>query len=491
MDIREQILHEQELQKARLTNFFNQSFGVEETTAATQVEKAVTDDISKVSVKRHHQARLQSLRSNVADALDVLSKAGTEDLFEKARVQRAVGTPHPSNPNILWTDLGNGKFDWKSKNGKWWKGKGAAKKEQDVEYEEYVDEDTGEVVKLPKSSAKKVSKHTSEPKNSQPSEKEKQLMSKIESVEDELHAAKQDLNDKKKELRDLNIDMEEEVGGLKADGKEAEAEELAQEYGARQAKLRKEISKQKKSIVELDAKIGELEEELSDAKKERKKKPSAKIDTKTINQTEYDSAYEDAMSTDETSVVFGLGVVKTNIKETQRKLEKTLASSPGSKATIDKLQKQLTKLVSQKKAAEDALKNMQDDEDLEHPFWMKHENEKKARAMKSAFLGLETDTLNDLIDTIDSTGLRWYGFDEQFRRGLERKLDKGTAKDLALKVFKEFPKEIVNFWKYYDTMKPYKRGDYRNIAAHMISDFVNYASRETRVQILREKKKRK
>lgn len=34
-----------------------------------------------------------------------------------------VGDPKPGQPDILWTDLGNGKFDWKSKNGKWWKGK--------------------------------------------------------------------------------------------------------------------------------------------------------------------------------------------------------------------------------------------------------------------------------------------------------------------------------------------------------------------------------
>lgn len=33
-----------------------------------------------------------------------------------------VGELHPNGP-WLWTDLGNGKFDWKSKNGKWWKGR--------------------------------------------------------------------------------------------------------------------------------------------------------------------------------------------------------------------------------------------------------------------------------------------------------------------------------------------------------------------------------
>lgn len=64
----------------------------------------------------------------------------------------SVGQSHPKHPDWLWTDLGNGKFDWKSKNGKWWKGKTgnvatpapaskpAAQKKFDADVIEHVDE---------------------------------------------------------------------------------------------------------------------------------------------------------------------------------------------------------------------------------------------------------------------------------------------------------------------------------------------------------------
>lgn len=64
----------------------------------------------------------------------------------------SVGQSHPKHPDWLWTDLGNGKFDWKSKNGKWWKGKTgnvatpapaskpAAQKKFDADVTEHVDE---------------------------------------------------------------------------------------------------------------------------------------------------------------------------------------------------------------------------------------------------------------------------------------------------------------------------------------------------------------
>ena len=45
----------------------------------------------------------------------------SESDIEKAKYQ--VGQPHPNNPNILWTEWQPGKFDWKSKNGRYWKGK--------------------------------------------------------------------------------------------------------------------------------------------------------------------------------------------------------------------------------------------------------------------------------------------------------------------------------------------------------------------------------
>ena len=47
----------------------------------------------------------------VKDALNILAKAGNEDLFEKAKHQ--IGDSHPKWPQLKWTDLGGGKFGWR------------------------------------------------------------------------------------------------------------------------------------------------------------------------------------------------------------------------------------------------------------------------------------------------------------------------------------------------------------------------------------------
>ena len=52
----------------------------------------------------------------VRDALNILAKAGTEDLFEKAKHQ--IGDSHPKWPQLKWTDLGGGKFGWRTGTGK-------------------------------------------------------------------------------------------------------------------------------------------------------------------------------------------------------------------------------------------------------------------------------------------------------------------------------------------------------------------------------------
>ena len=58
--------------------------------------------------------------NNVSESLDILKAAGTEELFEKAK--RQVGDIHP-NGKWVWTEYAPGKFDWKSKKGKYHKNK--------------------------------------------------------------------------------------------------------------------------------------------------------------------------------------------------------------------------------------------------------------------------------------------------------------------------------------------------------------------------------
>ena len=105
-------------------------------------------------------------------------------------------------------------------------------------YEDFVDEDTGEIVTLwvadpdPEEEAQKAELAKSEhDKYVKRLEAEKKLRKTLDPLEDELLGLNQDLKDRTREYRDLQIDQEEEVGGLYVKGNEAKAEELAQEYG--------------------------------------------------------------------------------------------------------------------------------------------------------------------------------------------------------------------------------------------------------------------
>ena len=51
-----------------------------------------------------------------SEAAEILKSAGEEDLFEKGRPRKhQVGDTHPFNANLIWTDLGNGVYAWRSR----------------------------------------------------------------------------------------------------------------------------------------------------------------------------------------------------------------------------------------------------------------------------------------------------------------------------------------------------------------------------------------
>lgn len=136
-------------------------------------------------------------------------------------------------------------------------------------YEDFVDEDTGEIVTLwvadpdPEEEAQKAELAKSEhDKYVKRLEAEKKLRKTLDPLEDELLRLNQDLKDRTREYRDLQIDQEEEVGGLYVKGDEAKAEELAQEYGEKFNKVADEIDKLKKQIRELNPKVEKLQREL-------------------------------------------------------------------------------------------------------------------------------------------------------------------------------------------------------------------------------------
>lgn len=62
--------------------------------------------------------RIDSLQ----EAKEILKAAGAEfssDYIEKGRPRKLqVGQSHPLNPNLVWTDLGNGSYGWRSRKGK-------------------------------------------------------------------------------------------------------------------------------------------------------------------------------------------------------------------------------------------------------------------------------------------------------------------------------------------------------------------------------------
>ena len=99
-EIRQSILREQEARKARLSTMLNTSF--EENEKKNDVEE---DEIEK-EVKKSKSDEFNKAYSELFD----------EDLFEKAKHQ--IGDSHPKWPQLKWTDLGGGKFGWRTGTGR-------------------------------------------------------------------------------------------------------------------------------------------------------------------------------------------------------------------------------------------------------------------------------------------------------------------------------------------------------------------------------------
>lgn len=145
-------------------------------------------------------------------------------------------------------------------------------------YQEFVDEDTGEIVSLwvPDPDPEELKKQEEERKKKEQSywekrEKEEQAFKdlKIDELEDEVWNYQDQLKDLHREFRDLRIDQEEEVGGLYTQGKEAEAEKLAQEYGEKfnknadqQELIKKKLIKAKKKLNAARKKMDKIYNEL-------------------------------------------------------------------------------------------------------------------------------------------------------------------------------------------------------------------------------------
>ena len=130
-------------------------------------------------------------------------------------------------------------------------------------YEDFVDPDTGEICTLwiddieaakEKEKREEIARLAREEEDRKYNEiiaKEKEIRKELDPLEDQMYDLEGELKDLKREYRDLQIDHEEEVGALYADGKYEEGEKLAQEYGKKFNKLDKQIQSLEKKISKL------------------------------------------------------------------------------------------------------------------------------------------------------------------------------------------------------------------------------------------------
>ena len=136
-------------------------------------------------------------------------------------------------------------------------------------WQEFADEDTGEIVSMwvpdPDPELEKLKWEIYQQYNKEVEalhkkclEAEKRNTKELQKFEDELWRYEQELKDANRNYRQLQIDMEEELGQLMSAGKEAEAEEKAQDYGVELEQTADKISELKDKIKKLQPKIDNL-----------------------------------------------------------------------------------------------------------------------------------------------------------------------------------------------------------------------------------------
>ena len=125
-------------------------------------------------------------------------------------------------------------------------------------WEDFVDEDTGEIVTMwvndptPEditAKEKEREENTRSYYENWKKENEMRKQLKLDELDDIIWDYEQQLKDLNREYRDLRIDMEEELGHLYSSGKEAEAEKLAQKYGKRENRIVKEQESLRKKLA--------------------------------------------------------------------------------------------------------------------------------------------------------------------------------------------------------------------------------------------------
>lgn len=143
---------------------------------------------------------------------------------------------------------------------------------KDGHWEEFMDEDTGEIIKLWRSDIdpNKEAKLMQAAKQSEEDTEWERLYKKEKAITDkqwELKDQARDLSDQIKDLKrnyqELRIDMEEELGQLYSKGEEAKGDEKAQEYGKQFNDIEEEIDKLSKQLKPIKIQISKYDEEIA------------------------------------------------------------------------------------------------------------------------------------------------------------------------------------------------------------------------------------
>ena len=118
-EIRQNILREQEKQKAKFASHFGQAFSANGTVNedGRDVETTATKSADEVHKENKRQSVIKAIEiEGVDDALDILKSAGDEDIFEKAKHQD--GDVHPNGKWVWVSSAAGGKGDWRTMGGR-------------------------------------------------------------------------------------------------------------------------------------------------------------------------------------------------------------------------------------------------------------------------------------------------------------------------------------------------------------------------------------
>lgn len=119
------------------------------------------------------------------------------------------------------------------------------------------------------------------------------------------------------------------------------------------------------------------------------KKSAIKIDETTIDQTEYNRMLAQAKSVNKDARSMGLSIITSNVNKTKKALEDMIIQRPGAKQSIAKLQSDLTRFISQKKAAEDAINELDGNSN--------GGKSTQSKTKQSAFVTKTIDKLKDVL----------------------------------------------------------------------------------------------